>query len=61
MHFPSFLEDILQKESEIIETLIETLKNMDFIILLAIIILHLSYSLQIKIHIFCIIVRSLQL
>ena len=52
MHFPSFLEDILQKESEIIETLIETLKNMDFIILLAIIILHLSYSLQIKIHIF---------
>ena len=37
MHFPSFLEDILQKESEIIGILIESLKNMDFIILLAII------------------------
>ena len=37
MHFPSFLEDILQKESEIIGTLIKSLKNMDFIILLAII------------------------
>ena len=37
MHFPNFLEDILQKENEIVEILIECLKNMDFIILLAII------------------------
>ena len=37
MLFPSFLEDILQKESEMIGILIESLKNMDFIILLAII------------------------
>ena len=35
MHFPNFLEDILQKENEIVEILIECLKNMDFIILLA--------------------------
>ena len=30
MHFPSFLEDKLQKESEIIEISIESLKNMDY-------------------------------
>ena len=37
MHFPSFLEDILQKESEMIKIFIESPKNMDFIILFAII------------------------
>ena len=37
IHFPSFLEDIIRKESEIIEILTESLKNKDFIILLAII------------------------
>ena len=37
MYFRFFLEDILQKENEIVEILIECLKNMDVIILLAII------------------------
>ena len=50
MLFPSFLEDILQKESKIIEILIESLKNMDFIILLAIIKHIFYYSTLFAIH-----------
>ena len=50
MLFPSFLEDILQKESKTIEILIESLKNMDFIILLAIIKHIFYYSTLFAIH-----------
>ena len=45
MHFPSFLEDILQKESEITEILTESLKNIYFIILATIITLNFYYIL----------------
>ena len=45
MHFPFFLEDILQKESEITEILTESLKNIDFIILATIITLNFYYIL----------------